>query len=324
MARDLVSIIIPCFQQARFLPEALESVLAQSHRAIQPIVVDDGSDDDPAAAIRPFGAKVDFVVQTNQGASAARNRGIKQAEGKYLLFLDADDRLHPDAVAWLMDAMQAREDRLCVMWYRSFRQDPRQDGRDECLAPPDATALPALIHVNFGPPSCFLASKAAVTRAGSFDEAILQGCEEWDLWLRVVLQGATMKTVPRVGAYYRRHPTSASAQLSRMLYSRAEVLLKLHRYLIDQPPLLQRWGPDLLQAEHRVRKRCMVQKAPPRYIQALGEAMLELTGRGFRFEESLPKTLLRRVLGTHADRWALATLAALSPRQFAKYKNGYT
>src|SRR6516164_9832221 len=95
----LVSVIIPCYRQARYLPEAIDSILGQSYPAVEAVVVNDGSDDDTEAVARRYGDRVRYAWRPNGGISAARNWGIAHARGAYLKFLDADDYLHPDQVA---------------------------------------------------------------------------------------------------------------------------------------------------------------------------------------------------------------------------------
>jgi glycosyltransferase involved in cell wall biosynthesis len=94
----LVSVVIPCFNQAKYLCGALQSVHAQDWPAIESIVVDDGSTDDTSAVAHAHGATI-VLRQDNRGLSAARNAGLAVAHGEYVLFLDADDELLPDAVS---------------------------------------------------------------------------------------------------------------------------------------------------------------------------------------------------------------------------------
>ncbi|HET9830087.1 MAG TPA: glycosyltransferase [Vicinamibacterales bacterium] len=93
----LVSVVIPCFNQSQYLRGALQSVHAQDWPAIESIVVDDGSTDETSAVARAHGATI-VVRQDNYGISAARNAGLRAAHGEYIVFLDADDELMPDAV----------------------------------------------------------------------------------------------------------------------------------------------------------------------------------------------------------------------------------
>ena len=94
----LASIIIPCYNQAHFLPEAIESALSQRHRPIEVIVVDDGSPDNTAEVVARY-PQVRYLRQENRGLGGARNTGFRVSKGEYILFLDADDRFTPDAAA---------------------------------------------------------------------------------------------------------------------------------------------------------------------------------------------------------------------------------
>src|SRR5215213_3125487 len=97
VASPLVSVVIPCYNQAHFLGEAIESVLAQSYPNFEIVVVDDGSTDDTSEVAGSY-PKVRLVRQENQGLSGARNAGLARSEGEYVVFLDADDRLRPEAL----------------------------------------------------------------------------------------------------------------------------------------------------------------------------------------------------------------------------------
>jgi hypothetical protein len=97
MTPPLVSVIIPCYNSARYLAETIASALGQTYPRIEVIVIDDGSTDDTPGIARSF--PVTYLYQANCGVSAARNKGIFRSRGKYVLFLDHDDRLLPEAVA---------------------------------------------------------------------------------------------------------------------------------------------------------------------------------------------------------------------------------
>jgi glycosyltransferase involved in cell wall biosynthesis len=92
----LVSVIIPCYKQARYLPESIESGLAQTHRGVEVVVVDDGSPDNAAEVAARY-PNVVYLRQENSGIAEARNAGFRVSRGDYLMFLDADDRLTPNA-----------------------------------------------------------------------------------------------------------------------------------------------------------------------------------------------------------------------------------
>src|SRR5215468_11054256 len=92
-----VSIVIVCYNQARYLDQAIRSALAQSHRMLEIFVVDDGSTDDTAVIAAAY-PRVRYIHQSNRGLAAARNTGLAHCSGEYVAFLDADDRLLPAAI----------------------------------------------------------------------------------------------------------------------------------------------------------------------------------------------------------------------------------
>ena len=96
MTNPLVSVIIPTYNRAQYICEAVDSVLAQTYRNIEVIVVDDGSTDNTEEILRQYDSKIKYVFQNNAGPSAARNNGIKQARGDLLAFLDSDDIWLPE------------------------------------------------------------------------------------------------------------------------------------------------------------------------------------------------------------------------------------
>src|SRR5438132_788772 len=99
-----ISVIIPCYKHAHFLAGAIESALGQTHKNVEVIVVDDGSPDATEQVAKRFPVK--YVRQENRGLSAARNTGMRESTGKFLVFLDADDRLLPNAIADGLEAFK--------------------------------------------------------------------------------------------------------------------------------------------------------------------------------------------------------------------------
>src|ERR1035441_4104679 len=104
MSAPLVSVIIPCFNQGRFLVRAIESVLEQSFQDFEIIVVNDGSSDETEQVAKGFGSKILYLEKPNAGLSAARNTGILSARGAYLVFLDADDLLDNEMLRHMTEA----------------------------------------------------------------------------------------------------------------------------------------------------------------------------------------------------------------------------
>ena len=201
-AEELVSVVIPCFRQAHFLPEAIKSVLAQDHPDVEVIVVDDGSSDNVGAVASRYPG-VRCLRHENGGLAAARNAGIAEAGGAFLLFLDADDRLLPEAVGLGLE--QLRDDAEAMMAAGTWRligeegeplpADPPQQPRE---------AYPALLE------SCFISTPAAVLyrralfeEIGGFDPSV-SASADYDLYLRTAADHP-VRLHPHPVAEYRRH-----------------------------------------------------------------------------------------------------------------------
>lgn len=243
MNEPLVSIIVPCYRQANYLPGTLRSALAQTYSAIEVIVVNDGSDDDTEAVAKQFGDRIVYIWQQNAGLPAARNTGIHAASGKYLLFLDSDDLLHPNAVAWLAAAANGREDVLCAMGSRFFETESDLETGFERMPPAPERFAAALMRGNPGPPHSYMTSRAMMLQIAGFDRS-LKSCEDWDAWARLLFSGVSIATVRHIGALYRQHPASMSRNALRMAQTATEVVKRnLHR-MEGSPQRLMRLGCD--------------------------------------------------------------------------------
>jgi hypothetical protein len=130
-------------------------------------------------------------------------------------------------------AMENRSGRVCLMRARNFIRDPAMDDFAFEARPRANSFLPNILADNLAPPHCYLAERAMVLAVGGFD-AELRACEDWDLWIRLALLGAELKNVDRIGAYYRRHPSSMSAGKFRMWDAALRVRWKAY----------QRFTPD--------------------------------------------------------------------------------
>ena len=121
--RPLVSVIIPVYNGARFLREALESVFAQAYRPIEVIVVDDGSSDDSAGIAQSF-VEVHYIRQENQGVAAARNKGIEAAHGEFYAFLDQDDLWTPEKLKLQVDHLLSHPELGYTLTQQQFFLEP--------------------------------------------------------------------------------------------------------------------------------------------------------------------------------------------------------
>jgi glycosyltransferase involved in cell wall biosynthesis len=223
MDSPLVSIIIPCFNQGRFLAEAIESALAQSYRNIEIIVIDSGSTDETADVMTRYADRIRTITIENRGVSHARNAGIAISTGELIALLDADDRWLPDKLSYQVPRLMELPDAaLLYSSYRIFTLDgkyhpvPVKDG----FRP----TLHDQLHFNHVNCQTALFRRSMVDVVGMFDESLARA-EDWDLWNRIVVRAPIIGT-SQICAEYRRYPGTLSTNARQMLASTLRVLSK--------------------------------------------------------------------------------------------------
>ncbi len=199
----LVSIVIPVFNRAALVAEAIESALAQSYPRVEVVVADDGSTDGTWAALTRFGARIVAVRHApNRGVAAARNLALRHAAGDLVQFLDSDNLLLPDSVAAKVAALRAVPDSELCYSHRTVEylggDVPRQPDRPHPLRGPDSPIDDPLAMLT----ACrFIVSATLVARhrlaaLGGFDER-LRGAEDYRLWSRLALAGIKSIAIDR-------------------------------------------------------------------------------------------------------------------------------
>ncbi len=180
----LVSVIIPTFNRATWVREAVDSVLAQTFRDFELIVVDDGSTDTTREGLGLYGDRLRVVYQTRQGVSAARNRGLEMAAGKWLAFLDSDDLWLPQKLETQVDFLNRNpRAEICQteeIWIRHGRRvNPKKKHRK-----PSGDIFAPSLSLCLVSPSAVMLKMSLLKEVGFFDQS-LPACEDYDLWLRI-------------------------------------------------------------------------------------------------------------------------------------------
>lgn len=203
--------------------EAIDSIMAQSYRPVEAIVVDDGSNDGTATVVRSYGHKINYLWQTNAGPAAARNRGISLAKGEYIAFLDADDLWHPEK----LDRQAARfkacsEIELCLTHLKTFQ-----------MREPSVSSLPDEDLVTVITPytlSSVLVRRSLIDKLGKFNEYLLLG-EDTDWFIRAVNHDAVIEIIPEPLVFKRLHSNNLTRDFNTV--SKYE-LLKRVKNALDQ------------------------------------------------------------------------------------------
>lgn len=208
-----VSIIIPAYHAADTVGETLESVLAQSSRDWEAVVVDDGSRDGTSGVVKRFmkrDGRIRMIRQRNRGESGARNAGIAQARFDWLLFLDADDWLMPHYLERMTSALKADRSLDAVHCGSVYvAPDGRLSFEKYCAQTGDLFDVFAR-YCAFAVHACVV-RRSLVDAVGLFEPS-LKACADWDLWQRVARTGARFGRVAEVLALCRMRPGSASSK----------------------------------------------------------------------------------------------------------------
>lgn len=184
------SIIIPNYNYAKYVGEAIESALNQTVKA-EVIVVDDGSTDNSLKVIRQYPVKL--IAQSNKGLPGARNAGIKEATGEWILPLDSDDKIDPT----FLEKTIGKGD-IVATGMQEFGENNRK-----YLPPSELTYKNFISHNNIY--CCSLFRKKVWETVGGYDEKMTLGLEDWQFWLKSLYAGFGLSVVPEYLFFYRKH-----------------------------------------------------------------------------------------------------------------------
>jgi len=227
----LVSVVIPAYNSAKYIPATLNSVLAQTFRDFEILVVNDGSPDTPQLelALQPFGTRIRYIKQANRGPSSARNTGIRGAHGKYIAFLDSDDLWFREHLQNQVSALQ-NDPSLGLTYANGIHVEdemPVSTAFDRTPQREPVTFDSLLREDSTVSTSSTVALRRLLLEADLFDEG-LRRCEDFDLWLRMAHQGVRMTFTRKIQIYHRL-ANGLAANPILMKRARAEVYSKAEK-----------------------------------------------------------------------------------------------
>jgi hypothetical protein len=211
------SVVIICYNHGRYLPEAIESVLAQSLENVEVLVVDDGSTDDTAEVASRY-PTVRSIRQRNQGMAAARNTGLRACRGRYVCFLDADDRLLPDALRMGAESLEKHVECAFVSGHHRLIDAEGRPMPTEVRPCVREEHYRTLLERNYiGMHATVLFRREALERVSGFDPS-LRACDDYDSYLRIASRMA-VHCHDGLVAEYRQHESNTSLNWGLMLQS---------------------------------------------------------------------------------------------------------
>lgn len=196
---SLVSIIVPCYEQAQYLGEALQSVLEQTYSNWECIVINDGSKDNTEEIAKLWMARDDrfkYIYQDNRGLSSARNLGISKSLGRFILPLDSDDKIASNYISLALDSFY--EDESLKIVYCKVEKFGEEQG---------LWILPDFSHTTLVIGNMIFCSamykKSDWIAVGGYDENLIYGLEDWEFWIAILKTGGKVKCLDYLGFFYR-------------------------------------------------------------------------------------------------------------------------
>lgn len=232
---SLISIIIPCYNDADFIEQALKSALNQTYSNKEIIVVDDGSDEKTKAVLKSIESKIDrLIVQENQGQSNARNSGINAARGEVIIVLDSDDYFEPTFTERAFEVISNKVDvKIVTCWGRRITEN---GDLIDIFKPIGGTVTNFICENSAIGNSMF--RKSDWERVGGYDESMKQGFEDWEFYIRLLSDGGVAYVIPEVLFNYRSRKNSTTARANQIKYDLRTYILSKHQNLYQQHHLI--------------------------------------------------------------------------------------
>lgn len=243
---ELVSVVIPAYNAARYIERTLASVLCQTYQNLEIIVVDDGSQDETSTLVQAIAQqdwRVQLLQQSNQGVASARNAGINHARGRFIAPLDADDIWYPHNIEKQVKRLQIAGPNVgvCYAWSIDIDSKEQPIGNYRAAAIEGSVYRSLICHNFIGNASATVIRRSALSKVGCYDITLkhheAQGCEDWDLYLRLANKYQYC-FVPDFLIGYRKAASSMSANNYRMSRSHKMMLQAVKKAHPEIPSFL--------------------------------------------------------------------------------------
>ncbi len=231
----LVSIILPTYNCAAFLPHSIGTILSQTYNSYEIIVIDDGSTDNTKEVLYPFMQRIKYIrSEQNKGLPTARNIGIRPAQGKYIAFIDADDLWLPEKLQTDIEYFETHPE-VSMVYSKHINIDEKGDDLDGNTKRqlPSGNIFTQLFSVqNFIITSSVVVRKEVFETTGLFDEQLFN-CQDWDMWLRIAFH-FKVAGIDKPLVKYRHNPYSLSKNRNNVLKYQKIIIDKIYNKFKDK------------------------------------------------------------------------------------------
>lgn len=231
----LISIVTPTYNRANFLPEAIESVLSQDYENYELLIIDDGSTDNSKDVIEKYmdSKKIRYLYQSNSGQSVARNRGIEEANGDFICFLDSDNRWLPGKLSASVEAFERNPEADIVYGDVVLINEQGHEFSRKNMKRYSGKITTHLLKDNCVSMNTTMSKTNSIRAVGGFSGQV-KVADDYDLWLRLSAE-YTYKYIPKLMADYRVMTNQISSDKKRRFSSNEEII---RRFLVANPNLL--------------------------------------------------------------------------------------
>lgn len=300
MGNPLITVVVPAYNAARLVVPAIQSILAQTFTDHETIVVDDGSKDDTREVVAKFNGRVQLVAQANAGAAAARNRGISQARGSWVAFLDADDEWRPDHLTLLLEAAE-RSPEAQLVYGSKITVDPQGVPIPHNVKArfPRGWIFRELVEDCLITTSTVMARRQTLEDLGGFDtHPRFKVTQDWDLYFRLA---AIHPITAAEGTYvhYRRLAESLSHQIVPTVMGNIAALRTAHQLLSEGRVAAQNRPEriDMLHRWQRAYDEAIVLTFTKGHYHAARQLGLEAYAGGYLTRHAAGRALLAHLPG---------------------------
>lgn len=219
-----ISVLIPTYRHERYIAQTLDSVLTQTRRPDEVIVINDGSPDNTTAAVQPYLDRITYIERPNIGLISTLNQGVTMCTGDYIWMIASDDWLEPDAIATMASILD-RDDEVGMVYGGVTVVDEHGNLYFDTQVVPfplgKHRSISRLLTTNFVVAPACLCRKQAVIDAGLFPGHLY--CQDWALWLELMLHGWYLYGLDRPIAFYRRHSDNLTSLKNSLAARRDEI-----------------------------------------------------------------------------------------------------